>query len=47
MPGEFYRTGRRYRHADGQGDCKHRSFKRTRKDTNEAKPFNPNKHETT
>jgi hypothetical protein len=34
VPGEFYRTGRRYRRANGRGDSKH-------KDTNEAKPFHP------
>jgi|AntAceMinimDraft_5_1070358.scaffolds.fasta_scaffold89292_1 hypothetical protein len=41
MPGELYRTGRRYRRADDQGDCKHKLSKRARKDTPEAKPFHP------
>ena len=43
---EVYRPGRRYRRADGQGDCEHKPSKRARKGTNEVTPFHPSLEET-
>jgi hypothetical protein len=41
MPGEFYRTGRRHRRADGKGDCTRKPGARQRKATLVAKPIHP------
>jgi hypothetical protein len=39
--GEFYRTGRRHRRADGKGDCMRKPGARQRKATLVAKPIHP------
>jgi hypothetical protein len=41
VPGEFYRTGRRYRRVDAKGDCEHKPAKRQCKETLLAKPCHP------
>ena len=41
VPGEFYRTGRRWRRVDDKGDCTRKPGVRQRKGTLAAKPYYP------